>query len=74
MKNQIIIKDGNSVITITSNNFFISYNADTQNLQVQRDDLKPLRFKAESDHIPKGKSIEAIQEELERDIPVFRCI
>lgn len=74
MKNQIIIKDGDYVVCLTSSNFFISYNTETQNLRVQRDDLKTLRFTAVADHIPNGKSHEAIQEELERDIPVFRCV
>lgn len=74
MKNQIIIKDGDSIVTLTSENFFISYNESSQALRVQRDDLKVLNFKVITEHIPNGKSLEAIQEELERDIPVFRCI
>ena len=74
MKNQILIKDGTHLITLTSNNFFIDYNEENQTLKIQQDSNKPLYFKVFSESIKNGKSAAAIQYELEKDIPVFIAI
>lgn len=74
MKNQILIKDGNHLITLTSCNFFLDYNEESQTLKITQDGGKAYTFRVETTYIPGGKSLEAFSVEITRDIPVFKCI
>lgn len=66
-----MIKDGENLITLVSDNFFINYDANAKSLNV-RFGKENYNFRGiRTTTIPDGSSTEAVSLELTRECPVF---